>query len=166
MVESKYIHACSFTGHRPERLEMSAKKVIDWLNEQIDKAIADGFTEFISGMQRGVDIWAAEVVLKRKKEGADVRLIAACAFRGMENRWENDWQERYKKILSEADEIHYIGDYPGRVAFFKRDEWMVDHSARLIGVFTGAPGGTKKTIEYGKKKGLEVIVIDHKKGKK
>ena len=114
MIDKKYEHSCSFTGHRPERLEMSTEIVIDWLNKQIDKAIADGFTEFISGMQRGVDIWAAEAVLKCKNEGADVRLIAACAFRGMENRWEEDWQERYKNILSEADEIYYIGNYPGR----------------------------------------------------
>ena len=164
MIDKKYEHSCSFTGHRPERLEMPTEKVIKWLNEQIDKAIADGYTEFVSGMQRGVDIWAAEAVLKRKHDGADVRLVAACAFRGMENRWEKDWQERYNKILSEADEIHYIGAYPGRVAFFMRDEWMVDHSARLIGVFTGAPGGTEKTIKYARKNGREVIVIDRERG--
>ena len=119
MTEKRVIdNACCFTGHRPERLEVSQKKVINWLYEQVDKAIEDGYTDFISGMQRGVDIWAAEAVLKRKKEGAEVRLIAACAFKGMEGKWEKSWQDRYNWILSKADEIHYIGDVPGRESFF------------------------------------------------
>ena len=80
-------HVCTFTGHRPERLEFPEAEVIRWLNEQIFHAVNDGYTDFITGMQRGVDIWAAEVVLKLRKECKPLRLIAACAFRGMENLW-------------------------------------------------------------------------------
>ena len=68
-------HACSFTGHRPERLAISEEKAISWLKEQIEIAVAEGYTEFLSGMQRGVDIWAAEAVLELKKSGKPVRLI-------------------------------------------------------------------------------------------
>ena len=162
MVDKKIEHSCCFTGHRPERLDMPQEKVIQWLNDQVDKAIADGYTTFISGMQRGVDIWAAEAVVKRKNEGADIRLIAACAFKGMEERWEQEWKECYKRLLNESSEIYYIGKKPGRAAFFERDEWMVDQAGRLIGVYTGAPGGTFKTISYGKEQDLEVILIDEK----
>lgn len=118
-----------------------------------------GYTDFISGMQRGVDIWAAEIVLKLKAEGKHVKLIAACAWNGMEDRWEQNWQERYKAILKEADKIVYISKYPGRAAFFERNHWMVDHSSRLIGVYTGAPGGTTETVWYAKNNGLEVVTI-------
>ncbi len=152
--------ACCFTGHRPERLEMSEKKVINWLDEQIHKAVEDKYTYFISGMQRGVDIWAAEIVLKMKKEGAPVKLIAACAFKGMEGHWEKSWIDRYNAILAEAEDIVYIGNHPSRAAFFMRNEWMVDHSSRLIAVYTGAPGGTQKTISYAKKNGCKVVSID------
>ena len=78
-------HACSFTGHRPERLEMGEDKVIAWLEEQIRKAVDDGYTDFITGMQRGVDIWAGEIVVKLRKEGLPVKLICACAWNGMQN---------------------------------------------------------------------------------
>ena len=91
MIKVDTEHACSFTGHRPERLEMSPDKVISWLEEQISKAVEDGYTDFISGMQRGVDIWAAEIVLRLKREGKPVRLICACAWKGMEDRWEPEW---------------------------------------------------------------------------
>ena len=158
-------HACSFTGHRPERLELTEAQVIQWLSEQIRQAVEDGYTEFVSGMQRGVDIWAAEEVLKLREQGAAVRLIAASAFEGMESRWSNDWRARYERILEEADEVTFVSRIPGRRAFFQRNHWMVDRSTRLIGVYTGAPGGTKETIEYAKMRGLQVVLIDAERRK-
>ena len=152
-------HACSFTGHRPERLDMRPNRVISWLEQEIRNAVDAGYTDFISGMQRGVDIWAVEIVLKLKAEGKPVKLIAACAWNGMEDRWEQNWQDRYKAILKNADKIVYVSKYPGRAAFFERNHWMVDHSSRLIGVYTGAPGGTKETVWYAKNNGLEVVTI-------
>ena len=152
-------HACAFTGHRPERLSIPEADVIAWLEKEIKKAVEDGYTQFITGMQRGVDLWAAEAVLKLKAEGKPVRLIAASAFRGMENQWESNWKKRYHRIRCSADEVHYISDNPGRTAFFRRNNWMVDHASRLIAVYTGAPGGTKETIIYAKTQGLQIVGI-------
>lgn len=150
-------HSCAFTGHRPERLALPEEDVIFWLNVQIRQAVNDGYTEFITGMQRGVDIWAAEAVLKLSEEDKNIRLIAACAFRGMEDQWDATWRRRYGDILRAADGIHYIGDRPGMQAFFARNHWMVDHASRLIAVYTGAPGGTKETIEYAESKQLQIV---------
>ncbi len=156
-------HACSFTGHRPERLNgLSEETVISWLSEQIKAAIEDGYTDFITGMQRGVDLWAAEIILEIRKENDSIRLICACAFPGMEKEWEQSWQERYQNVLKNADGQQYIGKRPGRKAFFDRNEWMVDHSSRLIAVYTGAHGGTLETIKYAQKKGIQVVQIKQK----
>ena len=152
-------HTCAITGHRPERLSIPEADVIAWLEKEIRKAVEDGYTQFITGMQRGVDLWAAEAVLKLKDEGKPVCLIAASAFRGMENQWESDWKKRYYRIRCSADEVHYISDKPGRTAFFRRNNWMVDHASRLIAVYTGAPGGTKETINYAKTQGLQIVGI-------
>ena len=140
-------------------MELPEKQVISWLAEQINQAVDEGYTDFITGMQRGVDIWAAEAVLKLRNEGKPIRLIAASAFRGMENRWESSWQDRYRSIITASDEVHYIFDKPGKKAFFARNHWMVDHASRLIAVYTGAPGGTKETIEYARKLEREVVQI-------
>ena len=152
-------HVCTFTGHRPERLALPEAEVIQWLNEQIVQAVNDGYTDFITGMQRGVNIWAAEAVLALRKEGKPLRLIAACAFQGMENQWEIGWQKRYRFILNHADEVHYVSDQPGRKAFFARNHWMVDRASRLIAVYTGAPGGTKETVEYARTKQLHIVML-------
>ena len=58
-----------------------------------------------------------------------------------------------------SDKIVYVSKKPVREAFFDRNHWMVDNSSRLIGVYTGAPGGTKETVYCAKEKGLEVITI-------
>lgn len=58
------IHRCCFTGHRPEKLHDPESVIITGLEHEICAAIADGFQTFISGMARGVDIWAAEIVLR------------------------------------------------------------------------------------------------------
>ena len=62
-------HRCCFTGHRPEKLTMAEADVISWLESEIRNSIDEGFVTFISGMARGVDIWAAEIVLRLKDEG-------------------------------------------------------------------------------------------------
>ena len=59
-----------FTGHRPEKLNKSEVEIVALLEREIRAAITDGFQTFISGMARGVDIWAAEVVLRLRDNGA------------------------------------------------------------------------------------------------
>ena len=58
----KRITTCCFTGHRPEKLSISADIIYDRLERAIENAIDDGFTIFITGMAKGVDIWAGELV--------------------------------------------------------------------------------------------------------
>ena len=153
-------HTCAFIGHRPERLELPEEQVKEWLEEQIERAADEGYTDFITGMQRGVDLWAAEAVLKLIDKDRQIRLIAACAFRSMEENWDLDWKDRYYYVLSRSELVYYISDQPGRKAFFARNHWMVDRASRLIAVCSGAPGGTNETIEYARKKKRDIVLIE------
>lgn len=152
-------HRCCFTGHRPERLRMSESEVVFGLKEEIRTAIADGFQTFISGMARGVDLWAAEIVLTLRNEGAAIRLICASPYRGFENRWSQEWQERYRQVMERADLVRFICLGYSRDCFQRRNEWMVDHSARVIAVYNGGPGGTRNTVEYAQRHGVPVADV-------
>ncbi len=152
-------HRCCFTGHRPERLGMPKSEVISCLKEEIRTAIADGFQTFISGMSRGVDLWAAEAVLTLRDEGAAVRLICASPYRGFEGRWNREWQERYQQIMERADLVRFICPGYSRDCFQRRNEWMVNHSARVIAVYNSQPSGTRNTIEYARRCGVPVILL-------
>ena len=63
------LHRCCFTGHRPEKIGIPLGTVIALLDKAISEAIQSGYSTFISGMARGVEIWAAEIVLKYRDAG-------------------------------------------------------------------------------------------------
>lgn len=155
-------HRCCFTGHRPEKLHDPESVIIVGLEREIRAAVADGFQTFISGMARGVDIWAAEIVLRIRGEGEPIHLIAASPYEGFERSWSADWQKRYHKIIAAADLVRYISPSYDRSCFQRHNEWMVDRSARLIAVFNGEAGGTKNTIDYATKKGISIVYVNNK----
>ena len=126
----------------------------------IECSIKDGFTTFICGMARGVDIVAAEIILKMKKGNSNLRLICALPHPDFEKRWSKDWQQRYNAILSQADYIKTVCDAFSYGAYQRRNEWMVNHSDRVIAVYSGEAGGTRNTIDYAKKQGVSLVMID------
>lgn len=154
------LHRCCFTGHRPEKLHRSERKIRIELENEIRKAIQCGYVTFITGMARGVDIWAAEIVLQLKKEHYPIHLICACPYPGFEEAWSAEWRNRYYAVLGKADLIRHISPQYSRECFQIRNEWMVNHSSRVIAVFNGQPGGTKKTIYYATYQHVSVFRFD------
>ena len=102
------MRSCCFTGHRPEKLHWRATSVITALKAEIEQAITDGFNLFIVGMARGVDIWAAEIVLRLRNAGIPINLVCAIPYEGFELRWSASWQERYRAILHAANQVEFI----------------------------------------------------------
>lgn len=80
----KRTRRCCFTGHCPEKLTVENTKLCREVEGAIDKAISDGFYTFISGMSRGVDLWAATIVLSRKQLHPEIHLICAIPHPGFE----------------------------------------------------------------------------------
>ena len=157
--QEKRMHRVCFTGHRPEKLRIPEKEVKQFLTTEIQKAINEGYITFLSGMARGIDIWAAEIVLDFKKNGAPIHLICCIPYDNFENRWPEDWQDKYHTILHEADIVKYTSHQYYNGCLQTRNVFMVDRSARLIAVYNGEPGGTRNTIEYAKRKGVEIRLL-------
>lgn len=155
----KRTHKICFTGHRPEKLVRTEEDIKKDLEIQIRRAIADDLNIFITGMARGTDIWAAQIVLKLREQGIPVKLICACPYDGFEKGWRSEWQKQYRDILEAADFVKYICENYNRSCFQIRNEWMVNHSDRVVAVFNGQKSGTKNTIDYAKKIGVPVIQI-------
>ena len=152
-------HRCCFTGHRPEKLHKPEEQIKKDLEVAILQVVDDGFVTFISGMARGVDIWAAEIALRLRESNPAIHLVAASPYRGFENRWSADWQSRYNAILQHADLVRFVCPSYSRDCFQRRNEWMVDRSSRVIAVYNGEPGSTRNTIEYAKAKKVECISV-------
>ena len=150
------LYQCCFTGHRPEKLKRTEAEVKSTLEEKILKAVDDGYTSFITGMACGVDIWAGQIVLKLQKSNPSLQLIAALPYPNCEKHWAVSWRKQYMEVLNAADIIKCISPKYHKASFQKRDEWMVDHCARVIAVYDGVPGGTRNTIDYATKCGVDI----------
>lgn len=157
----KRLKRVCFTGHRPHKLHgQTEEQIKDALKNEIVRAYAEGFRTFITGMAMGVDIWAGEIVLELKTAYPDIRLICALPHDDFEAAWEEMWQRRYRSILERADLCRVISRSRHRRVYQVRNEWMVDHSARVIAVYNGEAGGTRNTIQYAQRQGISVQQID------
>jgi len=105
----------------------------------------------------GVDLWAGVIVLRKKAENPALHLITATPWPGFARRWSEEWKTQYDNLLQNADLVVNVSDHYHQGVFQQRNCWMVDRSNRVIAFYIGSAGGTKNTIDYANKKGIEVI---------
>lgn len=110
-------------------------------------------------MAMGTDIWAAEIVLERKKMNKDLHLICALPHPNFESRRSMTEKMKFNKILKNADLVKEINDHYFTGCYQVRNEWMVDRSNLVIAVFNGQKSGTKNTVDYAFRKGIGVINV-------
>ncbi len=156
----KRLRRCAFTGHRPEKIIGSEGKIIVELRKEILKAVDDGYRVFLTGMSRGVDLWAADIVIELRRYNKDLKLMCVVPFEGMEERWTVDWKKHYNLVRKQADWVQVLSDRYSPDVYQKRNQWLIKHSSRLIAVFNGEPSGTGNTIQYAHEQGIPVNIIE------
>lgn len=162
------VKSCAFTGHRPKSFPWGYDETVrdcvllkKALAEQIRILAEQGVTEWLSGMALGVDIWAAEVVLRLKKKYSEMNLCCIIPCEGQERKWPSRSQEQYRSILEQADEITYVSHKYSQGCMQKRNRYMVDHASMVLAVYNGdRQSGTAMTLRYAYSCERELILID------
>lgn len=157
-----------FTGHRPEKLNGYNPKdniqMLYKLKESIVEMINNGYENFITGMAIGVDMWAAKIVLKLKKEYPQINLICAIPCDKHWSKWQYNSPESVEQwfsITSKADLVHYVSEDPYTAWCMQvRNKWMVDNSNTVIAVWDGTKGGTGNCVVYAFKKDVKIYQLD------
>ena len=108
--QEKRLHRCCFAGHRPEGILLSEATAKDWLRYQIQQAVAASYTTFITGMGMGVDIWAAQEVLRLRSTNPALHLIAIEPYPGFSAKWGGEWQASYQEVLQKADLVKRLNN--------------------------------------------------------
>ncbi len=130
------------------------------LRSEIENAIQRGYKTFLCGMALGFDMICAETVLELKKQYSDIKLIGALPCGTQDIKWQEKDRERYRSLLNKLDGIRCIYDeYVGAECMLERNYYMVNNSSLIIALFNGQSGGTKSTIDYARKQGLEIVII-------
>ena len=150
---------CCFSGYRPEKFNLSPDEfgsIMQELEIAVRNAAADGYRLFVSGMSRGFDLWAAETVLKLRKE-LPIQLLCAVPFDGQSAGWEPAWQALHRRVLLEADLVQSLSREYTPDCYFVRNRFMVQGCSRLICWYDGRSGGTEFTVRCAKRNGLELV---------
>ena len=161
-------HACAFTGHRPQKLPWRTDEadpgcvaLKEVLAAQIVKLIEDGYTEFLSGMAPGVDLWAAQMILDLRENhpGLKLHCILPCAAQSA--KWSAALQMQYRAILEQADSIIFVNRADRKNCMLERDRFLVSYASVVLAVYNGEKrGGTTATVRYARKLGRELIIIE------
>ncbi len=155
---------CCFTGHRPSKLpwgrDEGDPRCLDLkrrLRDAVEAAYEEGFRHFICGMAVGCDFYFAEAVLDLREQRGDVTLEAAVPCPTQADHWGEADRKRYQNLLAACDFETLVQDHYGPGCMQRRNRYMVDHSALVIAVYDGMPGGTRQTLEYALRRGVSFV---------
>ena len=153
--------AVCISGHRPEKLPTGAplRMMQSLLFREIECAMEDGATTFYTGMARGVDLWAADMILHLRGRFPLVNLICVlpCA-----DRIENiSGPERFHvhAVMQAADQVLPLSEHFYRGCYRDRNAYMVRHSRRLIALLADIRSGTGQTVHMAERAGLDMRVL-------
>ena len=159
---------CAFTGHRPHKLpwrdnedDLRCIALKEALTEQITALAEAGVTDFFSGMAAGTDQYCAQIVLTLREKNPALKLHCVLPYEGQADKWSDSAREKYHSILKQADSVEYVSRAYYDGCMIDRNHRLVDSAGLLLAVYSGARrSGTGATVNYARKMGREVIVID------
>lgn len=137
---------CCVTGHRdiPQKEINNVKAA---LRREIDRAVADGYTCFMSGFADGVEQYFVEIVMELQKTNPALKLIAVIPYRKRLDSLKN--KTRTYEMLEACEDVVVMQEEYQPSVYSYRNRYMVEHSDRVIAVYDGREkGGTVRTIRF------------------
>ena len=146
---------CCVTGHRI--ISAACISYVEQeLRREVQTAIDDGYTRFISGFADGTDLIFAAIVAEEKKRHPELSLEAAIPYAGrLKTR-----DTRFHELLRACDGIQAVCQTYIPSCFMQRNRYMAGQAHRVIAVYEGRErGGTMFTMREAHKLGKEVRLI-------
>lgn len=155
-----------FTGNRPEKImnpwnesHISVRRLKSTIRRTIDAQIHAGYTHFLTGMARGIDIICGELIFELKKKHPNIVLVAVIPYQNQSQAWEKNWQRRYDKLLSRCDKTVLLSETYYQGCLLRRNDYMVEQSSHIICVYRTLKGGTGYTYKKARQAGLQITEI-------
>ena len=157
---------CAFTGHRENKLPWRGReddprclRLKQMIFDAVEAVYQGGVRHYICGMAHGCDFYFAEAVLTLRGEHPEVTLEAAIPCEGQSARWTAAQRRRYDRIAAECDFFTVIQQEYSPDCMLRRNRYMVDAASVLIAAYNGSPGGTRSTLLYAMRQGLQIIEL-------
>lgn len=158
--------SCAFTGHRQGKLpwrgnELDGRCVTlkKRMYDAAQAAYAAGMRHFMCGMATGCDTYFCEALVRLRKEYVDITIEAAIPWAGQSLRWSREQRRRYDHLLAECDYQTVVQNLYSADCLMRRNQYMVDNASLLIAAYGGVAGGTRSTMLYAMRQGVEVVEL-------
>ena len=158
--------SCAFTGHRPQKLPWRYREEDERclalkrrIRDVVESAYEEGYCHFLCGMAQGCDLYFCEIVLALRAKHPEVTLEAAVPCPTQADAWPEAERDRYRELVARCDMETMVSDTYSSTCMQRRDRYMVDHAMLLIAAFDGTAGGTRYTVEYALRRGIEIFDV-------
>lgn len=156
-----------FSGHRPEKLpgkgipdDPQTKYIKDLIGNKIQICICEGYTYFISGVARGIDLWAAKLVIDYRTINPQIKLICVKPVANQGYNFPEEDKLLYDDVVANADTVICTSESYRRSCYMIRNKYMVDNSDLLIAFVKEYKSGTGQTIKYASGLGKKTDITD------
>lgn len=96
--------------------------------------------------------------------GIPITVEAAIPCPTQADGWPEAERTRWRSLVARCDFETVVQARYAPGCMQRRNRYMVEHSGRIIAVFDGQDGGTKRTVEYAMRQGLEVVLLPPAEG--
>lgn len=156
--------ACSFTGHRPGKLpwkyeerEPRCLALKARIADAVSAAYDEGYRHFLCGMAMGCDLYFCECVLDLRAARDDVTVEAVIPCPTQADAWPPAQRERYRRLVESCDYETLVSEKYTPDCMQRRNRYLVDHASLLIAAYDGSSGGTRYTIQYALRRGMNIV---------
>ena len=156
--------ACCFTGHRPSKLPWGYREedarclaLKARMMDAVEAAYAEGYRHFLCGMAQGCDLYFCQCALALRQQHPDVTVEAAIPCPTQADARPAEQRRQYQKLVEACDFETLVSQRYTSSCMQRRDRYLVDHASLLIAAFDGSAGGTRYTVEYAMRRGLEIV---------
>ncbi|KOR13649.1 hypothetical protein AMC75_01880 [Staphylococcus carnosus] len=135
MVKTAYV-----TGYKSYELNIfkenapEIKYLKAFIENKLKSLIEEGLEWVLIQGQLGIEMWTAEVVISLNEEYPDLKLGVIAPFENHIERWNEQNQIQYQKIIEKADfteSVHHA-PYEGPFQFKQTDQFMLDHTDMTV----------------------------------
>lgn len=147
-------YSVCITGHRTLEKDLTREYVKGYL----DKLVESNFNTFYVGMAVGFDTLCFQI-LEEIRKTKKIKIIACVPCPSQPAKFSEMQKKEYFRMVESADEKVVLSESYTPYCMQKRNQYMVDNSRVVLAYLRKDFGGTANTVNYARRKGIEIINI-------
>ncbi|MBS4209805.1 DUF1273 domain-containing protein [Bacillus sp. FJAT-50079] len=137
------------------------------LSRQIAQLAEEGLEWVIISGQQGVELWGAEALIALQDQYPDLKLAVITPFLHQEEKWNEDNQQLYEKVIAHADYVASLSKQPYTAPwqFRNKNQFFLEKTNGAIILYDEEKEGSPKYYyqlaqNYREKQPYEIRTID------